>query len=85
MAKLNPEAVRETLVDCILSIAPEADFDTLRPDRPWRDQLEIDSFDFHNILVAVQARLGVDVPESDYRKIATLDEFAAYLAARVSQ
>ncbi len=84
MEKLSQESLRKTVLDCILSVAPEADVATLRPDKPWRDQLEIDSFDFQNILVTVDKRLGVDVPESDYRKLATLDDFVAYLGARIA-
>lgn len=83
MAKLNPDAVRTAVLDCIASVAPEADFDTLRADRPWREQLEIDSFDFQNILAAIEARLGVSVSESDYRKLSgTLDQMLDYLVAR---
>lgn len=84
MGKMTPDAVRAAVIDCILSVAPEADFDTLRPSKPWRDQLEIDSFDFQNILVAIDARLGVDVPESDYRKLATMDELVGYIISRLS-
>ena len=79
MARLNAGAVRAEVVDCILSVAPEADFDTLRPDRPFRGQLEIDSFDWQNILVAIDARLGVNVPESEYGKLDTLDRLVAYV------
>lgn len=83
MGKMSPDAIRDVLMDCILSVAPEAEFGALRVDRPWREQLEIDSFDFQNILVAIDSRLGVNVPESDYRKLSTLDETVAYLAARL--
>lgn len=83
MGKLSPDAVHTAVLDCIASVAPEADFDTLRADRPWREQLEIDSFDFQNILAAIEARLGVNVPESDYRKLSgTLDQMLDYLLAR---
>jgi acyl carrier protein len=81
--KLNPGALRKILFDCIASVAPEADFEALRTDRPWREELEIDSFDFQNILIAVSKRLGIEVPESDYRKLATLDTFIRYLAERM--
>jgi len=83
MGKLSPEAIHEAVVDCIQSVAPEADFTTLRADKPWRDQLEIDSFDFQNIMVAIHKRLGVDIPESDYRKITTLEQFVAHVVSRL--
>ncbi len=84
MGKMSPETVRQVVIDCILSVAPEADVDALRPDKPWRDQLEIDSFDFQNILVAIDARLGVDVPDADHRKLGTLDHLVSYLVSRLS-
>ncbi|MFY0989557.1 acyl carrier protein [Halomonas sp. C05BenzN] len=84
MADLSRDALRDTVIDCILAVAPEADIDSLRPDRPWREPLEIDSFDFLNILVDLEKRLGVSVPESDYRELATLDGLIDYLARRLT-
>ena len=72
-----------TIASCLLEIAPEADLATLRRDRPLRDQLDIDSFDFLNLLVAVHEATGVNIPESDYPKVATLDALLAYVKARV--
>lgn len=82
--KLNSDGLRRLLIECIASVAPEADFGSLRADRPWREEFEIDSFDFQNILISVSKRLGIEVPESDYRKLATLDAFVRYLAERTS-
>ena len=50
---------------------PEGDYDRLKPDRPLRDQLDIDSYDFLNVIVALHERLGVDIPETDYQKLLT--------------
>lgn len=76
--------VRRALIDSILAVAPEADLEAIRPDRPVRDQVDIDSFDFLTILEHLQARLGVDVPESDYGRMSTLDGAIAYLAERLA-
>lgn len=81
MSKPNTDEIRRVVTDCLLEIAPEADLGTLRADRPLRDQLDIDSFDFLNLLVVIHARLGINVPEADYAKVATLDSMTAYLAA----
>lgn len=85
MAKLSREAIRDIAIDCILSVAPEAEIDRLRRDRPWRAQLEVDSFDFLNVLVALEARLGISVPESAYPALATLDGLIDYLEARLAE
>ncbi len=76
--------VAATIADCLLEIAPEADLASLRRDRPLRDQLDIDSFDFLNLLVAVNEATGVSIPESDYAKVATLDALVAYVTARAA-
>jgi acyl carrier protein len=78
------EQIRQALVDSILAVAPEADFGTLRPDRPVRDQLDIDSFDFLTILEHLHRRIGVNVPEADYGKMITLDGSVDYLASRLA-
>ncbi|MDE1922851.1 MAG: acyl carrier protein [Gammaproteobacteria bacterium] len=79
---MSRDDVRKALIDCILAVAPEADFSNVRPDRPLRDQLDIDSFDFLTILQHLHERIGVDVPESDYGKMITLDGSVDYLMHR---
>ena len=81
---VNRDEVRTALIDCILAVAPEADFTQVRPDRPVRGQLDIDSFDFLTILEHVHEKIGVDVPESDYGKMITLDDSVDYLAGRLA-
>jgi acyl carrier protein len=78
------DAVRQALIDSILMVAPEADFAELRPDRPVRDQLDIDSFDFLTILEHLHEKLGVNVPELDYAKMATLEGSVDYLTSRLA-
>ncbi len=78
---MNPSAIRQAVIDALSSVAPEGDYDRLRPDRGLREQLDIDSYDFLTVMVRLHESLGVDVPEADYGKLATLDEAVAYLAA----
>lgn len=77
------EETRQAVVDGILAFAPEADFDSLDPRRPFREELDIDSFDFLNLIVALHERLGVDIPEADYGKVLTLDGMIDYIEARL--
>lgn len=81
----TPDEVRAALVDAIGAVAPEVDLATIRPDRPFREQAELDSFDFLRILVQLKERLGVDVPEADYGQFATLDGAVAYLTQRATR
>ncbi|MBB3332075.1 acyl carrier protein [Halomonas campaniensis] len=84
MADLSRDTLRETVIDAILAVAPEADVDALPPGRPWREALEVDSFDFLNILVDLEKRLGVSVPESDYHELVTLEGLLDYLESRLA-
>jgi acyl carrier protein len=52
--------------------------------RPVRGQLDIDSFDFLTILEHLHEKTGVDVPESDYGKMMTLDGSVDYLVRRLA-
>lgn len=81
---LTTDQIRQALIDSILAVAPETDFDAVRPDRPVRDQIDIDSFDFLTVLENLHERLGVNVPEADYGKMITLDGSVAYLARRLA-
>jgi acyl carrier protein len=75
--------IRRALIDALSSVAPEGDYDRLKPDRPLREQLDLDSYDFLNMIVRLHEQLGVDIPEADYQQLATLDSAVAYLAPRV--
>ncbi len=81
--KTSPE-VRKTVLDALCSVAPETDASTIDPREPLREQLDLDSMDFLNFVVALHAALGVDVPERDYAKLATLDSCVDYLVAKAA-
>ena len=63
-------------------IAPELEEGELKPDRLLRDQVDLDSMDWLNFLVALHEHLKVEIPESDYARLGTLDQVVDYLAAR---
>ncbi len=80
---MTRQDIRAALVEALSAIAPEGDYDALRADRPLRDQLDIDSFDFLNVVIRLHDSLGIEVPEADYQKLATLDSSIDYLATRL--
>ena len=75
--------LRSIVLAAVAKIAPEADLDSLPDDVDIRDELDIDSIDFLNFMVALYDSVGVDVPEADYAQCTTLGGCVAYLAARV--
>lgn len=78
---MNEERARDVLLGSLGEIAPEADPAAIDPDVPLTEQLELDSMDFLNLIVAVAARTGIEVPERDYPQLATLTGAIAYLVA----
>ena len=78
------ETIRQAVIECVQKVAPEADFATVAPAKSLREQLDLDSFDYLNVLIALHAKLGVDIPEADYGKVQTLNSLLEYLAARTS-
>lgn len=79
----TPDEVRAALHAAITAVAPEVDLGAVRPDRPLRQQVELDSYDFLCVVTELHGRLGVDVPEADYAEFATLDGAVAYLVRRL--
>lgn len=74
--------IESAVKDALHRIAPEADLSALDANADLRETLDIDSFDFLNLLVALHARFGVDIPESEYGRVRTLRGLASYLAAK---
>ena len=75
-------STKDTILSIITDVAPDADPSDLREDADLRDELDIDSMDFLNILVAVAERLGVEVPERDYDQVRTLQGLVGYIEQR---
>lgn len=74
--------IRGVVLGALRRIAPEADPATIRGDQPLRQQVDLDSMDFLNLLLDIHRELQVEIPEADYPRLTTLDGMVAYLAAR---
>ena len=75
--------LQRTVVETLAGVAPEIDAATIRGNVPFRDQVDLDSVDYLNFVIALHARLGVEVPEADYARLASLDGAVEYLAAKL--
>lgn len=73
--------MRSLVLRLLGEIAPEADTASLRPDVSFRDQLDLDSMDFLNFVVALHKEFHVEIPEADYPKYMTLNGCLAQLTA----
>jgi acyl carrier protein len=80
---MTRDAIRDAVVRALTGVAPEIDPSSLGPNEPFRQAFDLDSMDFLNFVIALHAKLGVDVPETDYSKLATLSGAVDYLAHRL--
>lgn len=71
------------VTDALLEIAPEVDPAKLGPDMLLREDLELDSMDLLNLVVALKEATDVEIPEQDYGELTTVAAIASYLSARV--
>jgi acyl carrier protein len=81
MSVPTDDELRATILDSLLSVAPDVDAAMLDPRREFREQFDFDSMDYLSFATALHARLGVDVPEVDYPRLGTLDGCVRYVAA----
>ena len=77
---MTRDEIRKVVLHNLARIAPEADLATIKPDINLREQLDLDSIDVLNFLVGLNKELKVEIPEKDYRRIATLNDCVEYLA-----
>ncbi len=71
--------IKDLVLEIIEDIDDEADFDSLDPDQPLRDQLDLDSMDFLDIVMELRKRYKLQIPEEDYSQLATLSSCTNYL------
>jgi acyl carrier protein len=76
---MNDDQARAAVAAALAHIAPEADLADVDPDGDLREQLDLDSMDFLDIVMELRKRYGVEVPEEDYPKLATLNSCVEYL------
>jgi acyl carrier protein len=76
--------IKQIVMNAILEIAPEAEFETLDPDDGLREQLDLDSMDFLNVVIALHETLGIDIPEADYPRLFTLTGAINYLQEKTA-
>lgn len=73
--------MRSVVLQAIAQVAPEVDTSSIDAGEDLQEQLDLDSMDFLNVIVAIDQRTGIEIPERDYPKLTTLDGASAYLAA----
>lgn len=82
---MTHDECKQAVIEIIADIAPDEDLSQLKPEVRLRDQLQLDSMDFLDIVMELRKRHGIEVPESDYMQLASLDSCAAYLTPKFNE
>ena len=77
------DEIKNVILEIIQDIDDEADFTNLDPSEALRDQLDLDSMDFLDIVMELRKRYQIQIPEADYPQLATLDSCVSYLLPRL--
>ena len=76
---MTPAEIREEIVDILEDIAPDEDLSSIQDEVSFRDQLELDSMDFLDIVMELRKRYRVQIPEEDYPELASMASTCKYL------
>jgi len=76
--------VRTAILNIITDIAMDEDTSNLKDDVSLREQLDLDSMDFLDIVMELKKRYKIEVPQEDFPKLATLNSCVDYLAQKFS-
>lgn len=80
---MTHDDIRKAFIEDLVSVAPDIDPTTVGDTDHLQDDLEIDSMDFLNLVAALHKRFGLDIPETDYPRLATPSAAVAYLSGRI--
>lgn len=82
---MEKSEIRKIIVDIIAEIAPDEDVSNLKDDVRLRDQLELDSMDFLDIVMELRKKYNIEVPEADYSHLESLNSCVEYLAPKFNK
>lgn len=64
-------------------VAPRSEPAQLNGARAPRQQVDLDSMDWLNVIIGWHRRVGAEIPEADYARLTTLDAVVRYLGERL--
>ena len=76
---MTPPEIREEIIDILQDIAPDEDVSDLEDEKPFREQMELDSMDFLDIVMELRKRHRIQIPEEDYGELASMGSTVRYL------
>ncbi len=82
---MTRDEIKDMILEIIEDIDEDAEFDDLDADKPLRDQLDLDSMDFLDIVMELRKRYKLQIPEEEYPELATLTSCVNYLEPRLKE
>ena len=79
---MTKEECKQVVLDLLAELAPDEDLSEIPPDVRLRDQLDLESMDFLDIVLELRKQHGIEVPEDEYANLASLDSCAEYLTPK---
>lgn len=80
---MAPEEIRQAIIEILEDIAPDEDLTSLDDSVSFREQMELDSMDFLDIVMELRKRYRVQVPEEDYAQLASMSSTVKYLEPKM--
>lgn len=76
---MTAEQIRQVVLDILARIAPDEDLSDLNDEEPFRDQMELDSMDFLDIVMELRKMYRIQIPEEDYENLVTMSSTVSFL------
>ena len=75
--------IRQVIVDILNRIAPDEDLTDLKDELPFREQMELDSMDFLDIVMELRKLYRIEIPEGEYSNLTTMASTVSYLLPKL--
>jgi acyl carrier protein len=80
---MAPPEIRQVVLEILERIAPDEDLSDLDDSQPFREQMELDSMDFLDIVMELRKQYRVQIPEEEYEHLITMDSTVGYLTPKM--
>ena len=81
---MSPAEIRDEIIDILSEIAPDEDLSDLNDEQSFRDQIELDSMDFLDIVMELRKRHRIQIPEDEYGELASMASTVKYLEPKMA-
>jgi acyl carrier protein len=82
---VNADSFEQQIKTALYSVAPDLEGEPLDANARYRDQFEFDSMDFLRFVVALHRLTSIDIAESDYPRLETVNAGVAYLREKAGR